>query len=788
MEPMKSARCTVLSVALATFCGCAPLPSPAAPEFPVSSLHLKGDADAEWHNILHLPPAFAATNGLATAAALAVETAARQGADADALAALAAKADIAHSHDAGEIVSGVLDADRIPSIGIDKVLRLSYALDNKADLAHTHDVGDIVNLQSALSDYAPAWRISFPEDYTADDAQRRWWGFDPIPPWHLEEFDGQWYLADSQGQLMASLAYDETAGLATVESAMLPGIDGLKPGAIVASRVAYLGEVSSATNALSSALAAETAARQGADESLAASISAEARARANADNIETRYRQNADNAINARLDVQGDRVTGLETNAVLLATGYAVDDGYGATFIDQPQTITGITTHHAGGVSYQHPTALSVHGTLNIGVPDENTVENIQGTAFGAGRHVTATGAQSTALGYDAAATGGRALAAGLHSAASGNQAIALGAQSGAAHDNAFVWNGIETGSIAPHYLSHGAGTFSVNPNDGTAGFYVGEESLATLTGLRAVTNITGWAFTRSLTDEQKADLVQQDPGAADNGYAMDLRDDRDLYVGSFYAGIVTLSADGSEALFDMGAAALPWTMGEVVATRTSLSQYVLGSQEDKPLAPASIAIDLAAETAARQSADEALEDSLDTAANAIATLEANASPTRVWYATGASAASATAQVATTTGRDFKPKTGAIVVVRFTNACAAGNPTLNVDGTGALRVYCYQSMSGFSNGAPAWQAKSATAFMYDATETTPCWRLLTPAFGTTAKPGVVQLSTDTNSTTQVRAATSSAVKAVNDYALKLAARIDALETAIAKIQDAANGD
>jgi hypothetical protein len=45
-------------------------------------------------------------------------------------------------------------------------------------------------------------------------------------------------------------------------------------------------------------------------------------------------------------------------------------------------------------------------------------------------------------------------------------------------HNYAYAWQGVSTGG---YYHSHGAGTFNINPDGGAAGFYIGEDSLASL-------------------------------------------------------------------------------------------------------------------------------------------------------------------------------------------------------------------------------------------------------------------------------------------------------------------
>lgn len=80
------------------------------------------------------------------------------------------------------------------------------------------------------------------------------------------------------------------------------------------------------------------------------------------------------------------------------------------------------------------------------------------------------------------------------------------------------------------------------------------------------------------------------------------------------------------------------------------------------------------------------------------------------YYAVCATASSVTAKIAVCEG--FTLKTGAAVLVRFSNANTAASPTLNVNGTGAKYIKKYGTTANM-NGA--WTAGSAVLFVYDGT-------------------------------------------------------------------------
>lgn len=83
------------------------------------------------------------------------------------------------------------------------------------------------------------------------------------------------------------------------------------------------------------------------------------------------------------------------------------------------------------------------------------------------------------------------------------SQVLGINAYALEGHDYSFVWNGDGSGAIgAQSYRSHGEGTFNVNPADGAAGVYIGEESLASmLSGVRPIewADLVGLAQTSAL-------------------------------------------------------------------------------------------------------------------------------------------------------------------------------------------------------------------------------------------------------------------------------------------------
>ena len=74
-------------------------------------------------------------------------------------------------------------------------------------------------------------------------------------------------------------------------------------------------------------------------------------------------------------------------------------------------------------------------------------------------------------------------LATGIFAEADGNFDVVHGIEAKAlsTDDYAFVFNGINLPGIDQRYMSHGEGSFNINPKNGLSGFYVGEVDLCTI-------------------------------------------------------------------------------------------------------------------------------------------------------------------------------------------------------------------------------------------------------------------------------------------------------------------
>lgn len=130
----------------------------------------------------------------------------------------------------------------------------------------------------------------------------------------------------------------------------------------------------------------------------------------------------------------------------------------------------------------------------------------------------------------------------------------------------------------------------------------------------------------------------------------------------------------------------------------------------------------------------------------------------KIYYATCTTAAGTAAKVAATQNKDFTLETGAMVRVKFTNADTYnGTSTLNVDSKGAKNIV---RVGTTAKARYFWEAGEVVDFVYDGTN----FMMLEGGTATTTYYGITALSSATNSTSEVLAATPKAVKAAYDLA------------------------
>lgn len=116
-------------------------------------------------------------------------------------------------------------------------------------------------------------------------------------------------------------------------------------------------------------------------------------------------------------------------------------------------------------------------------------------------------------------------------------------------------------------------------------------------------------------------------------------------------------------------------------------------------------------------------DESLATLVDEIKSYTDDSSATRatkehgIYYGTCTTAADTAAKVVTlTSSTGFSLTTGAVVVVKFTNANSVSSPTLNVNSTGAKPIYRYDTTAAStSSSSTGWRAGAVQIFIYDGT-------------------------------------------------------------------------
>lgn len=127
-----------------------------------------------------------------------------------------------------------------------------------------------------------------------------------------------------------------------------------------------------------------------------------------------------------------------------------------------------------------------------------------------------------------------------------------------------------------------------------------------------------------------------------------------------------------------------------------------------------------------------------------------------IWYATSSTAAGTAAKVASTANGNFIKKPGARVAVKFDNANSFnGTATLDIDGTGASNI---ARIGTTLTTRYYWTAGEVIDFVYDGTN----YMMINAGTAGTTYYGLTKLSSSVSSTSEATAATSKAVKTVND--------------------------
>lgn len=86
------------------------------------------------------------------------------------------------------------------------------------------------------------------------------------------------------------------------------------------------------------------------------------------------------------------------------------------------------------------------------------------------------------------------------------------------------------------------------------------------------------------------------------------------------------------------------------------------------------------------------------------------------FYGTCGTAGGTARKVCNDADQTFQLYEGVLVFIKFTNANGKANPTLNINGTGAIAIKRYGTTAPSTSRASSWNAGSVVAFIYDGTQ------------------------------------------------------------------------
>lgn len=126
----------------------------------------------------------------------------------------------------------------------------------------------------------------------------------------------------------------------------------------------------------------------------------------------------------------------------------------------------------------------------------------------------------SVAEGHNVSAYGAFQHAAGFNVEAISNETFA------------FVWNGKNLYGYDNRYTSHGAGSFSINPENGLSGFYIGEQSLANILNDKIYIddNQVDKLYIKHVSQDEYYELVNSEEGALSNAIYIVSSDTLNMY------------------------------------------------------------------------------------------------------------------------------------------------------------------------------------------------------------------------------------------------------------------
>ena len=249
----------------------------------------------------------------------------------------------------------------------------------------------------------------------------------------------------------------------------------------------YADFVKDATESIASA---EVAIEKASENAMNASKNAEEAAKnakeavATVEKIEKGFDAKADNTA---LEAEAQRATGVEAtlgNAIAAETQRAqeAEAALRGTVDGKVQSVNGKTGEVLLDASDVGALPLVEDANSNkTAVTIGDRKGNVGRNSLANGNGVEASGGYSHAEGYATTAAGGYSHAEGCSTTAAGDYSHAEGFSAYTKEQDiyAFVWNG--DGMRPAPYESHGSGTFNISPFGGLEGFYIGEQTLASI-------------------------------------------------------------------------------------------------------------------------------------------------------------------------------------------------------------------------------------------------------------------------------------------------------------------
>ncbi len=115
----------------------------------------------------------------------------------------------------------------------------------------------------------------------------------------------------------------------------------------------------------------------------------------------------------------------------------------------------------------------------------------------------------------------------------------------------------------------------------------------------------------------------------------------------------------------------------------------------------------------------------------------------------------------------FSLTTGARILVKFTNSNTASNPTLNVNGTGAVRIYLRVNTSASTTAVTSWEAGDTVEFVYDGSY----WRKVNHTTNISGNAATATSATSATYATYLRYSSTNVLTAASTTSVSSAATI-----------------